>query len=46
MYGDRRQLSVATALEAVFDADDELRRPVPDLDHLATLDAGCRDARM
>lgn len=46
MYGDRRQLSVAAALEAVFDADDELRRPAPDLDHLATLDAGCRDARM
>lgn len=46
MYGDRRQLSMAAALEAVFAADDELRRPVADLDRLATLDAGCRDARM
>ena len=46
MYGDRRLLSIAAALEAVFARDAEMRRPVPDLERLATLDAGCRDARM
>lgn len=45
MYQDRRVLGMAKALERVFAGDPVMERPRPDLDRLATLDAGCRDAR-
>jgi len=46
MYRDQRLLSIAAALESAFTSEPQLRRPEPDLETLATLDAGCRDVRM
>lgn len=45
MYGDRRLLSVAYALERAFADVDDLARPDAELDSLAGQTSRCRDAR-
>jgi amidase len=42
VYGDRRLLSIAQALESAFADDDVLRRPIPDLAALAGTTSDCR----
>ncbi|MEM7094964.1 MAG: amidase [Actinomycetota bacterium] len=46
MYQDRRVLTLAAALERAFAEHEAMRRPIPDFNHLATQDAGCRNGRM
>lgn len=41
-YGDRRLLSAARALEAVFASDAKLARPIPDFSALKTTQSDCR----
>ena len=42
MHADHRLLGIAAALEQAFAGDQVLRRPVPDLDALASASSACR----